>query len=166
MYDCVHGQTAMQMPQNEPEKPVLLCAISRAAHRHANASKKSLRCFSRVQLSPVGARPGQASTHARQSLQRDSLMGVLVGRGASVSTRFNRMAEPNCLLTRRAHLPIQPNPARVPTVLCGSSVEYVSGSTPSSVAAELIASNPRPLIRFAVVKLSSPRSVLTLSYSA
>ena len=57
-YACVHGQAAMQMPQNVSEMPVRCWAVARAARRQAKASKKSSRRC-RVQLSPVGTGRGR-----------------------------------------------------------------------------------------------------------
>jgi hypothetical protein len=145
--------------------PVLRWAISNAVRLHANASKISSRLFVCVHSLPVAANPGHASTHSRQWPQRDSVTGSPVLRGASVRTRLSLMAEPNFSFTRRAHLPIHPSPASVATVLCGSTVECVFLSMPSSVAAELIAQNPRALSMVAREALSSPSILFTRSYS-
>lgn len=75
---------------------------------------------------PLTAFPGQASRQRVQVPQEEAFTGIPAGRGALVRTDVNRRAEPKLFVTNNAHLPIQPSPALVATVIVcqGRSVFY------------------------------------------
>jgi len=117
IYSLVHGQATIHTPHIGLSIPILR-ALSLAASRHAKASRKWLLSIPARQFNPDGAFAEHASTQAAQSPHRESSMGLAAGSSAPVSTLVKRTADPNVSVTRRAHLPIQPRPARVATVLC------------------------------------------------
>ena len=74
---------------------------------------------------PEIAVPGQFSTHLLQSPQRGLFIGSPISNPASVSTVANRTAAPYSSVISSADFPIQPNPAHLATVLCGSGIVKV-----------------------------------------